>query len=178
MSNDLPEYYQTLASSTDQRTDDQRNASTAEPRPYYADAFHCTLPHDGWTDRSTHTLTGPTHDGLTHRISITTIPDVEASDASALAQRERGRLTDQLDGCRVLIDDSISLDGGHPAHRLIYLWHPDAHRTLYQEHVYVIHKTTGYVLLAGCTPKTRKTIGPKIERMMRSFRPVAPEDEA
>ena len=185
MSTDLPEYYQDLASADDQPDDNRRDASTPsmasprpetrEPRTYRADAFRCTLPNDTWTDRSTHTLTGPTLDGRTHRISITTIEDVEVEDASVLARDEREKLKAQLDECRLLMDDPIALACGHPAHRAIYVWCPDDDRKLYLEQLYTIYDNTGYVLTAGFTPETRKPLGPKVERIMRSFRPVDAE---
>lgn len=181
MSTDLPEYYQDLASADDQPADNQdaSAASESSPRPetdephtYRADAFQCTLPNAAWTDRSAHTLTGPTHDGLTHSISITAIEDVEVEEASVLAQNEREKLKAQLDGCRLLMDNPIALACGHPAHREIYVWSPDDDRKLYLEQLYTIYENTGYVLTAGFTPKTRKPLGPEVERLMQSFRPT------
>ncbi len=184
VSKDLPEYYQDLASADEHSANNQRGSSASEPSPlpetqkprrYRTDAFQCTLPDDTWTDQSTHTLIGPTRDGLTHRISITTVEDVGIDDPSVFAQHEREQLEAQLDGCRLLMDDPITLACGHPAHRGIYVWYPAPDRKRYHEQLYTIHDNTGYVLSAGFTPTTRKQLGPEVERVMRSFRPVDTE---
>lgn len=186
MSTKIPDYYRDLATDGEPGGGDEDGSSSAsdgspdgteaedpETRTYRADSFRCRLPVEGWTDRSEYTFTGPTADGVTHDISITTVEGLEGDDVSAFAQAELERLTARLDGCQPLMDGPFTLAGDRPAHRVLFFWFPDASLKLYQEQLYTIHEATGYVLSAGFTASTRKQIGGEVEDMMRSFRPGA-----
>ena len=119
-----------------------------------------------------YTLTGPTIDGIQHNITINIAPDPEADALDAFAQQQVAALEPNLDECRILMDDRVELENGHPAHRAIFVWHPEDDLRLYQEQLYVWHDGCGYTLTASFTRKTRKQIGPEVERMMLSFNPL------
>lgn len=189
MSTQIPDYYRDLVAD-DESADGDRAGSASDPSPevadteepetrtYRADAFRCRVPTKRWTDRSVYAFTGPTADGLTHTITITIAEDLEADDASGLAEAETELLADRLDGFQLLMDGPLGLDSGRPAHRIIFFWRPESLPKLYQEQLYTLHDTTGYVLSAGFTAATRKQIGAEVEAMMRSFRPGANGPEA
>jgi len=186
VSRQIPEYYRDLASDDELAAGDRSDRGTGsdaasgagtdeapDARTFRADAFRCRLPAEGWTDRSVYTFTGPTADGLTHTISITTADGVEAETASAFAEAEREQLAARLDGYQLLMNGPFALAGDRLAHRVLFFWYPDASLKLYQEQLFTIHEATGYVLSAAFTATTRKQIGAEVEDMMRSFRPGA-----
>lgn len=181
MSDSLPDYYRHLAAQNDEASTSPSGPSTpaasedaeAPPRPFRADAFRLQLPDGDWKDRSVYTITGPTSDGIQHNITVTLDPEVEADTLYDFAAEQIAALELSLERCRVLMDDEIELDGGLPAYRAIYVWYPKDDLRLYQEQIYVLHDGCGYTLTASFTRATRKQFGPEVERMMRSFRPVA-----
>lgn len=147
--------------------------SGAVPKHYRADAFRMDLPSADWSDKSVYTITGPTLDGVTHNISITTDAGVEAESVYDFAGEEIAALKTQLEECRILLDDPIELYCGKPAYRVIFFWYPEDDLKLYQEQLYVLDHSTGYTLTASFTRNTRKQIGDDVERMMLSFQPTA-----
>jgi len=187
MPDSIPEYYRHLADETgeesgpghgtdpkgdsgDEETDPQDAPS--EPTVYRADAFRLLLPEGEWQDGSVYTIIGPTIDGVTHNITVTTDDEVEADSVYDFAAQEVALVEAQLDRCRVLIDDPIELDCGEPAYRAIFVWYPEDDLKLYQEQIYVLHDDRGYTLTASFTQDTRKPLGPEVERMMLSFTPL------
>ena len=157
-------------------------APSADPpaatRPYRADSFVLALPAEGWADRTVYQLTGPIEDGLQHQVTVTVDPGVPPLSLDAYAAGRRAQLEDTLQGCHVLLDDRVALDGGLPAARLVYRWWPSEHRRVYQEQLHLLVPAddgtqTGYTLTATFTKKSRRTLGPAVERLMRSFVPDA-----
>ena len=191
MADSIPEYYRHLA--------EQRAASNAErdapssqpaedavdagreppaPVPYRANAFRMMLPSDAWTDRSLYTLTGPTIDGIQHNITVNVVQDPEAEDLAAFADEQLESLEAALDDCQVLMTDPVELACGLPARRAIYVWRPSDDLQLYQEQIYVMEDSHGYVLTSSFTRKTRKQLGAAVEHMMLSFTPRGYASEA
>ena len=140
------------------------------PKPYRADRFVFALGED-WTDKTMYILGGPVTDGVQHNITIHVEPDVPVEALLDYADVQIQSLETQLQRCRVLKRDQVELDTGLPAYRAIFTWYPAEDRRLYQEQLYVLHQQTGYTLTATFTKKTRKTLGPQVERIMLSFTP-------
>lgn len=145
------------------------------PHLYRADAFRLSLPGETWADRSVYTFSGPTVDGLTHRITITRDEATEAEDAAAIANYVVESMKAHFDGCELLLDNPLSLACGHPAHRTIFVRSADAYEKLYQEQIHVLSNDTAYTLTASFTSRSRKQVGRVIEDIMLSFRPADDE---
>ncbi len=138
-----------------------------------ADAFQVQRPGDDWQKGTIHTLVGPTVDGVTHNIMINTTPDIEVDSLYEFAAKGIALLEAELEGVRILVNDSIELDCGIPAYRVILLWYPSDDQRLYQEQLFVLQEDRGYTLTTTFTRETRKQLGETVERMMRSFTPTA-----
>lgn len=179
MSDPVPEYYRDLTDEDESNEDEpDASASTTDadedvPVLYHADAFQMQRPGGDWQDGSVHTLVGPTVDGITHNIMINTVPDVETDSLYEFAAEGMALLEAELDGARLLIDDTIELDCGLPAYRVIALWYPSEDQRLYQEQLFVLQDDQGYTLTTTFTRATRKQLGETVERMMRSFTPTS-----
>ena len=193
---DIPEYYRHLAEepskkSSSQGDDDdgrekprgmpipdsaRRPKEPAPPPPlplendYRANSFTLSLPDD-WIDRTVYTLTGPVTDGVQHNITVTRQPDLSTDDITEFAELQIRSLEEELKGCRLLLKEPVELANGLPAYRALFVWWPAEEIRLYQEQLYVLYKTTGFTLTASFTKKTRKTIGPQVERAMMTFSP-------
>lgn len=180
MDHELPDYYRDLVDSdekSDATTDPETNASASVGNetplmPYRADAFQLPSLGSDWQDRSDYTIAGPTLNGFTHHITIETEHDIETDSVHDFATQQTALLADRLDTCRILIDEPIELDCGHPSHRVICVWHPEADQRRYQEQLFVLQNGRGYTLAATFTPATRKQIGEAVERIMLSFTPT------
>ena len=81
-------------------------------------------------------------------------------------------MENELKGCRLLKQGKTQLANGLPAYEAIFSWYPTDDLRVYQHQIFVLHEKRGYKLTATFTKKTRKTIGPLVERMMLSFNPV------
>lgn len=138
--------------------------------PYRADAFAMNL-YEEWQDKTVFVLGGPAIDEVQHNITVTVGHDVEVDKLIDFADWQVKSLEETLKGCRLLLKDQVLLDCGLRAYRAIFVWWPTEERRLYQEQLYVLHEARGYVLTTSFTKKTRKTLGPKVERMMLSFVP-------
>ena len=148
-------------------------------RRYQADAFTLAFPVEGWKDRTLYQLAGPIEDGLQHQVTVTVDPGVPPVTLDEYAAGRRAQLEDTLQGCRILLDDQVTLDSGLPAARLVYRWWPTDARRVYQEQLHLLVPAaggtqTGYTLTATFTKKSRRTLGPAVERLMRSFTPTPP----
>jgi hypothetical protein len=139
--------------------------------PYRGDLFTMRL-YDDWQDKTIYTIAGPVTDGIQHNIIINLNPDVETDSLRDYADWQIASLTGELKGCRVLYQGPITLANGLSAYKAIFCWYPTEELRIYQEQIYVLVGTAGYNLTASFTKKTRKTLGPLVERMMLSFNPV------
>jgi hypothetical protein len=142
-------------------------------RLYRADAFRLKLYPD-WVDKTIFSLIGPVTNGIQHNITITVEPDVEVDNLRDYADMNIQPLETELKGCRILLREDIRLANGTPAHRVIYKWYPAEDMRVYQEMILLLAEETGYKLTATFTKKTRKTLGPQVERMMLSLEPTRP----
>jgi len=141
---------------------------------YQAWKFILELP-DGWQDKTIYTLTGPVEDGIQHSVLITLEQDVAFDSVREYAEWQISALEQELKGCKLLKKGSISLANGLPAYQAIFSWYPSETLRVYQEQIFVLAEKTAYKLTATFTKKTRKTLGPQVERMMLSFSPRKPQ---
>jgi len=145
------------------------------PQPhvrYQGNSFSLKL-YEEWNDQTIHTILGPVTDGVQHNIMIQLDPDAEGMSLTDYADWQMRSLEEQLRGCRLLLRQQIDLTSGLPAYRAIFSWYPSENQRLIQEQIYVVAGTKVYRMTATFTKKTRKTIGPAVERMMLSFNPQA-----
>lgn len=134
---------------------------------------------DDWQDKTIYTISGPVTDGIQHSIIINLNPDVDTDSLRDYADGNIACLTNELKGCRLLLQAPITLANGLPAYKAIFCWFPTEELRIYQEQIYVLVGTAGYNLTASFTKKTRKTLGPRVERMMLSFNPInQPSDKS
>lgn len=141
--------------------------------PYRAHRFAMQL-YEEWQDKTLFVLTGPVSDGLQHNVVVMAEPDVEVRSIDEFAELQVQTLESSLKGCRILLREPTTLASGRDAVRVIYSWWPAEDVRFYQEQIYVLHDSTAYKLTATFTKKTRKTLGPQVERIMRSFEPMPP----
>ncbi|MBP1730039.1 MAG: hypothetical protein H6Q55_468 [Deltaproteobacteria bacterium] len=139
---------------------------------YRAFRFSLAFP-EGWADKTLFTLAGPVTDGIQHNITVAV--DEEAGNQSLRDYADWSilALEEELKGCRVLKEEEVKLANGLPAYRVIFSWWPSDELRVYQEQVLVLAGSRGYRLTATFSKKTRKTVGPEVERMMFSFTPNA-----
>lgn len=179
MASQLPDYYRQFAErrpaeesgkGPSQRRPEPDQTEMAPPVEYRADTFAIDLYED-WQDKTVYILAGPATDDVQHNVTINVGHDVEVDSLIDFADWQVKSLEEELKGCRLLLKDQVQLDCGIPAYRAIFVWYPMEEVRLYQEQLYVLHEGRGYTLTASFTKKTRKTLGPKVERIMRSFTP-------
>ena len=129
---------------------------------------------EGWQNETVYVLEGPVEDDLQHTLQINVDPDagdiavIDYADVQIEAQKNT------LRGCRLLVKRFTHLDNDMRAYRAIFVWYPTEERRVYQDQFFVVHEEIGYRLSANFTKKTRKTLGPKVERALRSFEPHPP----
>lgn len=204
MSSEIPDYYKhfteqpaaepTEQSEADHSSDERRGMPIPESsrsprmqesrprvaqefhgRTYRADSFTVDIPDD-WTDRTVFTLVGPVTDGIAHNITVTRQSDLETDSLESFADLQIQSLENELKGCRLLLREPVRLASDEEAYRAIFVWWPTEEIRLYQEQVYVLHEKTGFTLTASFSKKSRKTIGPLVERAMLTFRPGHPDN--
>ena len=71
----------------------------------------------------------------------------------------------------MLKKEPVALESGLPAYRALFVWYPAEDMKVYQEQLYVLHDGVGYRLTATFSRKSRKLLGPQIERIMLGFTP-------
>ena len=137
--------------------------------PYRADAFALSLA-PGWSDATLVTLAGPVVDGRSHQITVVTA-DHDGRPLADLADDQVRVVLETLPGGAVLLRDRIALDGGGPAERVVFRWAPVPGQVLYQQHVVAVVGGRSVTMAASFTARSRRTVGPDVDRMMRSLAP-------
>ena len=143
----------------------------ASGKKYCAHVFTLSLL-DGWQDKTVFILTGPVEDGTQHNLIITVDDENQIESLRDYAEWQINVMENELRSCRMLKKEEIKLANGMPAYRAIFSWYPTDDLRVYQEQMYVLHEKTAYRMTATFTKKTRKTLGPLVERMMLSFAPI------
>jgi hypothetical protein len=168
----IPDYYKKYQSQSAVSSMSSGETTMTQPdRIFRGNTFTLQI-YDDWQDKTIYTIAGPVSDGIQHSIIISLNPDVETDILRDYADWNIATLTGELKGCRLLKQGPITLANGLPAYKAIFCWYPTEELRIYQEQIYVLVGTTGYNLTASFTKKTRKTLGPLVERMMLSFNPV------
>jgi hypothetical protein len=195
MASSIPEYYRHLAeqaskqiaegagsppppkSGTGRRPGARPRQTPAVPVPpgipFRADRFTIQL-YEGWRDNTIYFLGGPVADGLPHNVVVLVEAKPDAPSLQDFADVQIRSLEDELKGCRVLLRGPVKLYNGLDAIRVLYSWYPADGARFYQEQIFVLHQGAAYKLTATFTKKTRKTLGPQVERIMLSFDPSPP----
>ena len=138
---------------------------------YKANDFSLHLFED-WQDQTLYTLTGPVTDDIQHNLIISVDREVQVSTLRDYADWNVESVLGELKACRLLKQDEIKLANGMPAYRAIFSWWPTDTLRIYQEQIVLLAGTTGFKLTATFTKKTRRTLGPAVERMILSFTPT------
>lgn len=179
MAAQLPDYYRQFAEKPPaQKSRDEPKPRGREEAPrveapsvaYRADTFAVSL-YEEWEDTTVYVLAGPATDEVQHNVTISVGHHVEVDSLIDFADWQVKSVEETLKGCRLLLKDQVQLDCGVPAYRAIFVWYPTDDVRLYQEQLYVLHGGRGYTLTASFTKKTRKTLGPRVQRVMLSFTP-------
>jgi hypothetical protein len=113
------------------------------------------------------TLAGPVADGLGHQVTVVA-DDHDGRALERLADEQVEAVREALPGCVVLLRDRIALDGGAPAERAVFRWSPTPDRVLYQQQVYAVLDGRAVTLAASFTARSRRVVGPEVDRIMRS----------
>lgn len=184
MADRVPDYYRQFAKKRPPKPTEaarptahrRRTAPPVDPPAMEYRAHDFTLRHyEPWKDETAYVLGGPVADEIRHNLTVAVGREVEADSLVDFADWQVKSVEETLQGCRLLLKDRIELECGLPAYRAIFVWYPSEELRIYQEQVYVLHETTGYTLTASFSKKTRKTLGPRVERMMMSFTPAGCE---
>jgi hypothetical protein len=149
----------------------RKNEQSVESSRIYQGNNFTINQQEGWVDKTIYTLAGPVEDGIQHNILITIEEDVEFDSVAEYADFHITAMEEELKGYIVLKREEISLANGLPAYRAIYRWYPTDEMCIYQEQMFVLADGTAYKLTTTFTKKTRKTLGPQVERILMSFQP-------
>jgi len=127
---------------------------------------------EDWQDKTLYTITGPVTDGIQHNVVITVDKEVPFDTLIEYADWQIKTLETELKSCTLLKKGETKLTNGTDAYEAIFKWYPTDELRIYQQQIFVLIEKTAYKLTASFTKKTRKTLGPQVERMMLSFNPV------
>jgi len=125
-----------------------------------------------WQDKTLYTLTGPVTDGVQHNVIINIDKEVQFDTLEEYADWQIKTLETELKSCTLLKKGETKLTNGTDAYEAIFKWYPVEDIRIYQHQIYVLIEKTAYKLTASFTKKTRKTLGPQVERMMLSLNPI------
>ena len=137
---------------------------------YHGHGFTLAFP-EHWHDQTIYTLTGPVTNGIQHNIIINVEYETTFERLRDYAEWQVRSLETELKAFVLLKKGAIKLTNGLDAYRTVFRWYPTDELRIYQVQIYVLHLNNAYKLTASFTKKTRKTLGPQIERMMLSFQP-------
>lgn len=126
---------------------------------------------EDWEDKTLYTLLGPVTDGIQHNVVIDIDKDVPFDSVEEFAEWHIKTLESELKSCMLLKRGEIKLTNGTDAYEAIFSWYPSDETRIYQQQIFVLVEKTAYKMTASYTKKTRKTLGPQIERMMLSLNP-------
>ena len=139
-------------------------------RMYRGNSFSIRQPEE-WNDKTVHTLFGPVEDGIQHNLLINVEYGITCDTVEQYADIQITSLENSLKSYVLLKREKISLSNGFPAYKIVFRWYPAENIRVYQEQVFVLSDKTAYKLTSTFTKKTRKTLGPQVERILMSFIP-------
>jgi hypothetical protein len=124
---------------------------------------------EDWEDKTLYTLLGPVTDSIQHNVIIDVERNAPFDSLEEFAEWHIKTLEDELKSCILLKRGDIKLTNGTDAYEAIFSWYPSDETRIYQQQIFVLTDKTAYKMTASYTKKTRKTLGPAIERMMLSL---------
>lgn len=139
-------------------------------RMYRGNSFSIRQPEE-WNDKTVHTLFGPVEDGIQHNVLINVEYGITCNTVEQYADIQITSLENSLKSYVLLKQEKISLSNGFPAYKIVFRWYPAENIRVYQEQIFVLADKTAYKLTSTFTKKTRKTLGPQVERILMSFIP-------
>jgi len=110
-------------------------------------------------------------DGIQHNIIVMVEEDMPYNSVSQYADMQISALENELHGCTILKREETNLSNGYPAYKVVLRWCPTDNFRVYQEQIYILIDKTAYKLTTTFTKRTRKTLGPEIDRIIMSFQP-------
>ena len=136
--------------------------------PYQGNGFTLNQLED-WEDKTIYTLTGPVTDGIQHNVIVTIDKEPAADNVLEYADLQITTLEKELKSCMLLKRGETKLTNGTDAYEAVFSWYPTDELRIYQHQIFVLVEKVAYKMTASFTKKTRKTIGPAVERMMLSL---------
>lgn len=130
--------------------------------------FTLEIPQE-WEDHSIYRFDGPINDGIKHNIIITIENNVEVPNLQHYVEMNIKTLKMGLQGYIELKQAPFILNNGISAYELVYKWIPVDNREVYQKVIYILINKTGYILSATFSKKTWKTMGPEVDKILKSF---------
>ena len=137
-------------------------------------SFTVELPDD-WEDHSIYIFNGPEIGGLRHDLRLVVEPEVYEDTLDEFARDRIDIVLESMQGMEVLKEEQKTLPNGTPAYESVIKWVPVDDRVIFQKRVYLLIGRTGYTFSANFTKQTMKTVGLQVNRIIESFKPIAPE---
>lgn len=155
----------------------QMQVSPADPVELFQSNYFTINKLQDWQDKTVYIFHGPVTNGIQHNITINIDHEPQLENLQDYADWQIHSVEEQLQSCRLLLHDEVQLHNGLPAVREVFSWFPTDDLRIYQEQLYVMVDGKAFTLTASFTKKTRKTLGPQVERMLLSFAPQANSTE-
>jgi hypothetical protein len=137
-------------------------------KPYQGNGFTLNQLED-WEDKTIYTLVGSVTDGIQHNVIVTIDKEPATENVLDYADLQIATLEKELKSCMLLKRGETKLVNGTEAYEAIFSWYPTDELRIYQHQIFVMVEKIAYKMTASFTKKTRKTIGPSVERMMLSL---------
>lgn len=175
---DIPEYYRKFQEHSSQIESPVTPPPIEKQKPemIHTDIFHSNTftieKPDGWRDKTIYTITGPVENGIQHNVIITVEENSPFDTLLDYVDWHIHTLERELQGCRLLKKDKIALTNGLEAYEAVFSWFPAKGLEIYQKQIFILSDKTGYKITASFTKDTLITLGPRVERMILSFKPV------
>jgi hypothetical protein len=164
-----------ITKKTDQKPGTQKPSQTPATKDktilFQGNGFTLNQLED-WEDQTIYTIVGPVTDGVQHNIIITVDKESPFDTLEAYAEWHIKTLETDLKSCTLLKKGKTKMANGNEAYEVIYSWYPTDELRIYQHQIFTQVDGAVYKITASFTKKTRKTIGPAIERMMLSLNPI------
>jgi hypothetical protein len=138
--------------------------------------FQLTFPDD-WRETTTYTFEGPFDSGVQHNLVLVIDPSVDKEmQVSDYAKQQLGTSKEALPGFELINEKEILMPSGLPAYEIVYRYSPSDDQTFFQKQMYLVIEGKGYVFSSTFSKKTLQTIGPYVDQIVASFRPLNVEN--
>jgi hypothetical protein len=175
---DIPEYYRKFQEQSAQIESPVTPPPIADGTPElsHSDLFESNtfsiIKPDGWQNKTIYTITGPVENGIQHNVIITVEENSPFENLLDYADWHIHSLERELQGCRLLKKDKISLTNRLAAYEAIFSWFPTNGMEIFQKQIFILCDKTGYKITASFTQETLDTLGPRVDQMIQSFNPL------